>query len=88
MKINEQKIWFYLTPPPAIYLLQVKDIQEQVKLMINAKQGMELNGIYGIEIDNKEILRLTPNEVNLYYNVKFGYNSQQIVAIGPMNVVC
>ena len=60
------------------------DIQEQVKLTSNAKRGMKLNGIDGIEIKNIEMLRLTP----FNYNVEIDYSSQQIVAIGPMNVVC
>ena len=41
-------------------MLQVKDIQEQVKLTSNAKRGMKLNGINGIEINNIQMLRLTP----------------------------
>ena len=40
------------------------DIQEQVKLTSNAKRGMKLNGIDGIEIENIEMLRLTPNELH------------------------
>ena len=40
------------------------DIQEQVKLTSNAKCGVKLNGIDGIEIKKIEILRLTPIELN------------------------
>ena len=40
------------------------DIQEQVKLTSNAKRGMKLNEIDGIEIKNIEMLRLTPIEVH------------------------
>ncbi|CAG9773218.1 unnamed protein product [Ceutorhynchus assimilis] len=65
-------------------MLQVKDIQEQVKPTSNAKREMKLNGIDGIEINNIRMLRLTP----INYNVEINYSSQQIVAIGPMNVVC
>jgi hypothetical protein len=36
-------------------MLQVKNIQEQVKLTSNAKRGMKLNGIDGIEIKNIEM---------------------------------
>ena len=57
------------------------DIQEQVKLTSNAKRGMKLNGI---ETKNIEMLRLTP----FNYSVEIDYSSQQIVAIGPMNVAC
>ena len=64
------------------------DIQEQVKLTINAKRGMKLNGIDGIEINNIEMLRSTPYRAALNYNVEIDYSSQQIVAIGPMNVAC
>ena len=41
-------------------MLEVKDIQEQVNLTSNAKRGMRLTGIDGIEINNIEILRLIP----------------------------
>jgi hypothetical protein len=36
---------------------RVKDIQEQVKIMSNAKRGMKLNGIDEIEINNIQMLR-------------------------------
>jgi hypothetical protein len=47
--------------------VQVKDIQEQVKLTSNAKRGMKVNGVDGIEIKNIEMLRLTP--IELYSNI-------------------
>ena len=40
------------------------DIQEQVKQTSNAKRGMKLNGIDGIEFNNIEMLRLTPIELH------------------------
>ena len=46
------------------HIAAVKDIQEQVKLTSNAKHGVKLNGIYGIEIKNIEMLRLTPIELH------------------------
>ena len=40
------------------------DIHEQVKLMSNAKCGMKLSKIDGIEFKNIEMLRLTPIELH------------------------
>ena len=68
-------------------MLQVKDIQEQFKLMSNEKRGMKLNGVDEIEINNIEMLHLTPIELHSII-MEIDYSSQQIVAIGPMNVVC
>jgi hypothetical protein len=66
-------------------MLQVKDIQEQVKLMSNAKRRMKLNGI---EIKNIEMLRLT--HIKLHSNIMWKSITvhSKIVAIGPMKVVC
>jgi hypothetical protein len=44
-------------------MLQVKDIQEQIKLTSNLECGMKLNGIDGSEVKNIEMLRLTPIEL-------------------------
>jgi hypothetical protein len=48
---------------------------------------MKLNGIDGIEINNIEMLRLTPYRAALNYNAEIDYSSHRIIAIGPINVV-
>lgn len=67
-------------------MLQVKYIQEQVKQTSDVKREMKLSGIDGIEINH--IKMFYPHWVALNYYVKIDYNSQKIVAIGPMNVMC
>jgi hypothetical protein len=62
------------------------DIQEQANPTSNTKRGMKLNGTDGIEIKNIEMLRLTPIVLHSIKNVEIDCSSQQIVAIGPMNV--
>ena len=61
------------------------DNQEQVKLTSNAKRGMKLNGIDGIEHRN---VAFNPYRAAFNYNVEIDYSSQQIVPFGPMNVAC
>ena len=44
--------------------MQVKDIEEQVKLTSNVKRGMKFNGINEIEIKNIKMLGSTPIELH------------------------
>lgn len=48
-------------------MLRVKDKQEQVKLTKNAKRGIKLNGIGGIEINNT-ICKIKKKTKNVVYH--------------------